>query len=61
MDSIDQRVTTDLQIVLDGFTCVLFGNSADYLARGPQRPSGISGLGRLEPLGHGHRRLRPTL
>jgi len=32
MDNIDQRITSDLQIVLDGFICVLFGNSADYLA-----------------------------
>jgi ABC-type uncharacterized transport system fused permease/ATPase subunit len=32
MDGLDQRMTSDLQVVLDGFTCVLFGNSADYLA-----------------------------
>lgn len=32
IDNIDQRITSDLQVVLDGFTCVLFGNSADYLA-----------------------------
>ena len=32
IDSIDQRITSDLQVTLDGFCCVLFGNSADYLA-----------------------------
>ena len=31
-DSIDQRLTSDLQVTLDGFCCALFGNSADYLA-----------------------------
>jgi len=32
IDNIDQRITSDLQSALDGFCCVLFGNSADYLA-----------------------------
>jgi len=32
LDNIDQRLTSDLQCALDGFCCVLFGNSADYLA-----------------------------
>jgi ABC-type uncharacterized transport system fused permease/ATPase subunit len=32
MDTVDQRVTADLQIVIDGFCCVFLGNSADYLA-----------------------------
>eukprot|EP00457_Paulinella_chromatophora_P000486 gb/GEZN01000486.1/.p1 GENE.gb/GEZN01000486.1/~~gb/GEZN01000486.1/.p1 ORF type:complete len:1328 (+),score=215.67 gb/GEZN01000486.1/:117-4100(+) len=32
IDNIDQRITSDLQIVFDGFTCVLFGNTPDYVA-----------------------------
>ena len=32
MDTVDQRVTSDLQVVIDGFCCVFMGNSADYLA-----------------------------
>lgn len=32
MDGIDQRITSDLQVVFDGFDCVLFGNLNDYLA-----------------------------
>eukprot|EP00457_Paulinella_chromatophora_P000427 gb/GEZN01000427.1/.p1 GENE.gb/GEZN01000427.1/~~gb/GEZN01000427.1/.p1 ORF type:complete len:1445 (+),score=226.17 gb/GEZN01000427.1/:111-4337(+) len=32
IDNIDQRITSDLQIVMDGFTCVLFGNTPDYVA-----------------------------
>ena len=32
IDNVDQRITSDLQAMLDGFVCVLFGNSADYLA-----------------------------
>eukprot|EP01059_Diplonema_ambulator_P009294 TRINITY_DN1912_c0_g1_i3.p1 TRINITY_DN1912_c0_g1~~TRINITY_DN1912_c0_g1_i3.p1 ORF type:complete len:1248 (+),score=512.08 TRINITY_DN1912_c0_g1_i3:70-3813(+) len=32
LDNIDQRVTADVQAMLDGFCTVLFGNSADYLA-----------------------------
>lgn len=32
MDGIDQRMTSDLQVVIDGFDCVLFGNLNDYLA-----------------------------
>ena len=32
VDNFDQRITTDLQEMLNGFTCVLFGNTSDYLA-----------------------------
>lgn len=32
IDNVDQRITSDLQAMLDGFVCVIFGNSADYLA-----------------------------
>eukprot|EP00808_Paulinella_micropora_P002089 g67897.t1 len=32
LDNIDQRITNDLQNTIDGITCVLFGNVADYVA-----------------------------
>lgn len=32
MDNMDQRITSDLQVALDGICCVLFGNLSDYLA-----------------------------
>eukprot|EP00808_Paulinella_micropora_P012409 g5330.t1 len=32
IDNIDQRITNDLQNTVDGLTCVLFGNVADYVA-----------------------------
>ncbi len=31
VDNFDQRLTSDLQALLDGVCCAMFGNSADYL------------------------------
>jgi ABC-type uncharacterized transport system fused permease/ATPase subunit len=32
VDNFDQRITSDTQEMLNGFMCVIFGNSSDYLA-----------------------------
>jgi ABC-type uncharacterized transport system fused permease/ATPase subunit len=32
LDNFDQRLTNDLQILLDGLCCVFFGNTNDYIA-----------------------------
>lgn len=33
VDNFDQRATADLQALLDGLTCALFGNTSDHLVR----------------------------
>lgn len=32
LDNFDQRLTTDMQVLLDGVCCVFFGNTNDYIA-----------------------------